>query len=297
MPAEEIAKVLRDIKLGRVYQPYTTNSLMTEVHHAEVVRIAADVIDLGVVVDATAVYERFTHEDKLVAVYDDHICAPPWDAATICYVNEWGNVHINVLTSLDPPFDVTWQPDDLDHLIDWGRVRWCLMISLYMGGRAGGGIPVPVQGPLWMWRVAVYEDGTPADIRWFEVCKLPANLDFDNDMLVILQTLNLANCTNVQIVEPERPRPERKRLARIDPGLRVSEIHIRPISKSYRGLGTPLSQVPVAAHSVRGHFSRYGPKYGRGLLFGKYEGRFWVPQHLRGSAEAGEVEQTYIVEG
>jgi hypothetical protein len=56
-----------------------------------------------------------------------------------------------------------------------------------------------------------------------------------------------------------------------------------------------MADLPKAFHGVRGSYHRYGPEYGRGLLFGKYAGRFWVPPHVRGSREAGEVVQTYIV--
>jgi hypothetical protein len=37
----------------------------------------------------------------------------------------------------------------------------------------------------------------------------------------------------------------------------------------------------------------YGPAYGKGLLFGKFEGRFWVPQFARGSKEFGETVKDY----
>jgi hypothetical protein len=45
-------------------------------------------------------------------------------------------------------------------------------------------------------------------------------------------------------------------------------------------------KVGVPLTSVVGHFARYGVD-GRGLLFGKYAGRFWIPQHARGKKELG----------
>lgn len=47
-----------------------------------------------------------------------------------------------------------------------------------------------------------------------------------------------------------------------------------------------------ALHICRGHFSHYSE--GR-PLFGKYPGTFWIPQHVRGSAEHGIVEKWYDV--
>jgi hypothetical protein len=80
-------------------------------------------------------------------------------------------------------------------------------------------------------------------------------------------------------------------------GVEVSEIHVRPISKSYRSTNRGPAMSPgVPLSTVRGHHAHYGPKYGRALLFGKYEGRFWIPQHARGSEILGSHEQEYVVE-
>lgn len=54
-----------------------------------------------------------------------------------------------------------------------------------------------------------------------------------------------------------------------------------------------LGLMPV--HTCRGHFAEYGPMFGKGLLFGKYEGRFWVPPHLKGSKASGVVYKEYKV--
>lgn len=49
-------------------------------------------------------------------------------------------------------------------------------------------------------------------------------------------------------------------------------------------------------HVCRGHYSAYGPKYGKGLLFGKYEGMFYIPAHAKGKKENGTVEADYTVD-
>jgi hypothetical protein len=64
----------------------------------------------------------------------------------------------------------------------------------------------------------------------------------------------------------------------------------------YKGSpGLPLGAMPF--HGVRGHVRDYGPKYGKGLLFGKYEGRFLIPPHTRGDEANGVVDKDYEVRG
>ena len=48
-------------------------------------------------------------------------------------------------------------------------------------------------------------------------------------------------------------------------------------------------------HVCRGHFAEYGPQFGKGLLFGRYAGRFFIPPHLRGDEKNGIVEKDYAV--
>lgn len=51
-----------------------------------------------------------------------------------------------------------------------------------------------------------------------------------------------------------------------------------------------------ALHIRRGHFKHYGAKYGKGKLFGRYEGMFWTPEREVGSSAEGVIEKTYNVE-
>ena len=50
-------------------------------------------------------------------------------------------------------------------------------------------------------------------------------------------------------------------------------------------------------HVCRGHFAEYGPQFGKGLLFGKHAGRFFVPPHLKGKKEYGVVEKDDSLRG
>jgi hypothetical protein len=146
-----------------------------------------------------------------------------------------------------------------------------------------------------IWKIAVYDDGTPADINWLHLVPSIPFHKFNNAMGVLTETLNMLNCVNVTVAYPTRsmPRPQRRRFERI--GVRFSEIHVRPTSKSYKGNGEALADIEMPLHGVRGHYANYGVD-GRGLLFGKLAGRYWIPPHVRGSREVGTVEQTYTID-
>lgn len=295
MSAEAIARVVRDLKMGRIFTPDRTEEL------AELNADTVELVEWATVVDSTALWNRWMSENSSRKIYEDHQICPPWANSLICYVNGFDNVIVMSVRVLDlsttdlPPLKFErWESRSDTHTIDWDRVRWVMHVVLYMGGRAGGE-PVVTQGPLHCWRIAVYPDGVIGDLNWVQV---RPDLDiemWDTSMMVLLDTFNICNCVNVEVLEPKRPRPQVKRLMRT--GVTVTEIHIKPMSRSYRGKSVPLSQIPSSPLSpVRGHMAHYGPKYGRGLLFGKYEGRFWIPQHVRGSEVFGVREHEYTVE-
>jgi hypothetical protein len=285
--AEAIAKVVADLRAGRIFDVYDAGLYATEIQDFE----------SAVVVDATAVYYDLLKR-KGVNLYD-HRLAPVWPNSLICYRNEHGNgivTHAEAvpLAEWDSTGD-RWETN-LEHTIDWDRVRWVYLFTIFSGHRAQGNtVAVPTAGPLHMWRAAVYGDGEIADLRWVAVSRDPdLNERWDMAQLITLGAINLGNCVNVELMEPKRSRHAQRRLDRS--GVRVSELHVRPISKSYRGRRDgrePLGTVPI--HSVRGHFAEYGVN-GRGLLFGKYAGRYWIPAHARGNPEHGQVEQSYQVE-
>jgi hypothetical protein len=293
MTAEAIARVVHDLRIGNVFDRF--NKHYPDTADAETRK---RVFQRSTVIDATAMYnEVTTHE---VWLYEDHMVNPVWESPLVCYVNQHGNVlvmHAPIIWPADYEEmweKLKWQPEpEVGHTIDWDRVKLLYMPMLYLGGRSKNE-PILTSGPVHGWRVAVYEGGEIADIRWVDFSNGEYEVfdHWQNAISTLLRTFTLANCVNVELAEPVRPKAERKRIERT--GVRVSEIHLRPISKSYRGKGGP-TQGLVPLHSVRGHFAEYGTN-GRGLLFGKYAGRYWIPAHARGNPERGEVEQSYLVE-
>ncbi len=275
----------------------------------------------AVLIDVQSVYDRWMSLGKGNDLYE-MILSPPWPNAVLLYNNDAGNVWAMHMIGSDIREagwaetrgdtkenlleELQWQPQPpADHVIEWDRVRWVYSVQVYVGGMGqhgkdgralSGPVSVPTLGPLMIWRVAVYDDGTAADMHWSHIVPEVPMHKFNNALGVLTETLNMCNCVNVSVAYPDRPmpRPQRRRLDRM--GVRFSEIHIKPASKSYQGKGQALSDMSTALHGVRGHYATYG-KDGRGLLFGKYSGRFWIPPHIRGSKENGEVVQSYVTEG
>lgn len=243
-------------------------------------RLAQSMVSEPMVVDATAIYHSLLAKDDPVALYEDHPCiSPPWDEAAISYVNEHGNVIVMHASSF--PLRSPWETENV---VEWERVRWEVCIFVWIGGRRGDGSAMPTSGPVHMWQLAVYDDGEPADVHWVHLVPEYPMERWDMAQLVVLGALNFVNCRNVVLIDPIRPRAEARRIART--GITVHTINVLPTGSTSRGLkGDPVG-VPIT--SVRGHFACYGERYGRGLLFGKLSGRFWIPQHARGDAAVGE---------
>jgi hypothetical protein len=310
---ERMAKVVRDVRMNRIVRDIEyLMGIDTRNYDGEVVSAARflesgnDLAREATVVDVTPIYNQWMARDEGLPLYDFKM-APPWMNALLVFTNSVGNIYvvhtvtIEVSTNEKLMLEVQWQPgdrDDLsgdaDHEIVWDEVRWITSAVVFTGGYHSSGVPVPTVGPLLMWKIPVYGNGDMADIRWFQLNRSMDKEVFTNAQMTFLMAVDLCNCVNVVVATPERSysRPVRRRLART--GVDFSEIHVRPVSKSYRGNGVPLSHgVPLS--SVRGHKAEYGIN-GKGKLFGKYTGTFWIPQHARGSAEIGTIEQNYVTE-
>lgn len=285
--AEAIAQVVSDLRHGRI-RPTVKGADLA----AACLGTAAD----GPVVDVTAIFRtKVIDRQHSIALYDDHpSIAPPWPAACFAWENTFGNVYVASMVAAPgpPPPDKRWEPHEP---IDWDAVAWDPVVVLWAGGYSPGeGGPIPTYGPLYVWQFAVGGDGKPLDIHWqdllgADVPELSERLTdqglFDNALLTILQSLNFLNCRNVEVVEPKRERHERRRLERV--GVKVQTINVFPVGRSTRSSGHADARYGVALHPVRGHFSHYGPAYGRGLLFGRLAGKFWIQQHTRGTPEIG----------
>jgi len=325
--AEAIARVVADLRKGVVVDALSRSKPDSD--NGKILHdVALAFAGLGPIIDATPIYKALVDKDEPINMYEDHVIAPPWDFGAICYRNEHGNVIVmtnhcidwhNARTGDDADAlgvsKDTWRKVaesmerlvggtsndrwDTDIPIDWDEVRWTIDTFVWIGGRTQVTKPQPTYGPVHLWRSAVYPDGRPADLHWVHLAEKYPMEHWDMAHMVLLGALTFCNTTNCEIAEPVRPRAEQKRIART--GIRVSQIHVRPMGKTTKGERRLEPLDLTARHGVRGHMAHYGdccpgrhdPK---GRLFGKLEGRYWIPPHVRGNPEHGEVVQGYTLE-
>lgn len=292
MATEALAAVAADLREGRFLDIYNVGSYASEV---------ADLAG-AVIVDVTDLFNT-TLESEGTKLYEQRL-APPWSNALLMYENTFGNVvAVHVVAYDAATYDARWQPQDLsdtppgaDHVIDWEVTRWVLSVSVWLGGKDGNGVAIRTSGPHLLWGVAVDGDGVAQDINWIDVTRGRADVrSWDNALSTWLRAYNFLACRNVTVGVPSRERAERRRIERAGRGAVIHELAVLPTGKSMaRASNARKLEVETAAHSVRGHFAEYGAN-GKGLLFGKLAGRFFIPQHARGSADVGEVTQHFTL--
>jgi hypothetical protein len=297
MTAEPIASVVADIRAGRTRHPAAFDPAGVAIsasllHRAQLPQP---------VVDCTAIFnsQRILNE---IDLYGDHpSITPPWEDALLCYVNTFGNVICMQVHRTDwdgsAPSPEDWYTDNE---VQWERVRWVAETAIWVGGVSGDGTVMPTSGPCHMFRHAIHNDGSPADINWLALMTKrgqraersgmqDANqATWDAAMITLGGSLNFLGASNVDIAEPQRPRPLRRRIART--GVQVQTIVVRPPGKrrARSAQARPIDAMETVLSPVRGHWSHYGPAFARGLLFGKLAGKFWVPAHARGGTEPAE---------
>jgi hypothetical protein len=109
-----------------------------------------------------------------------------------------------------------------------------------------------------------------------------------------LYAFSLMNCRNVNLIEQVPGKNREARRYQVRTGRPLSTHYILNIQPMKRILQTEgnLDKVGInkALHSCRGHFRTYEES---SKLFGKHAGTFWIPSHIRGSSENGEVRKWY----
>lgn len=320
MSVEAIAEVVADIRAGRVKS-------LREPDEVDMHRIDRRLLERAQlsqpVVDCTAINAEVKRQET-IHLYDDHPqIVPPWVDALLCYVNSYGNVLVLQVHRTDWSGEEHGMPPGWHtaNEVDWPRVRWLVETTIWLGGRSQSRY-LPTAGPCHMFRHALNEDGSPADIAWVALMypadrEIEARTDpvdmtvefgfpldtqshrgvpvgYDHEMtwgaplVTVGAALNFLNAANVDIAEPARPRATRRRLDRT--GVIVQTIVVRPPGKrrAKTGAARPLDAAESILSPVRGHWARYGPQFNRGLLFGKLEGKFWISGYVRGAGLGDE---------
>lgn len=120
-----------------------------------------------------------------------------------------------------------------------------------------------------------------------------------SSLFIACEALEMMACKNVSL-EPRDNDPKQvaraiKRHGGNPDKYRYHVLVVRPPGAKSDSPGTEIGIMP--RHVCRGHFSEYGPQFNKGLLFGKYSGRFFIPPHLKGDKKNGEVVKDYEIPG
>lgn len=119
-------------------------------------------------------------------------------------------------------------------------------------------------------------------------------------MYTALFACSLLHCTNVGTQDNHLPRQlararARRQLPPIDwKTLTVSQPTRKPLDETRRYVSDNVGGTRHRQHIVRGYFAEYGVN-GRGLLFGKHAGRYWIPPHIRGIEGPGVILKDYAI--
>ncbi|MET0417487.1 MAG: hypothetical protein ABW022_15855 [Actinoplanes sp.] len=289
MTAEPIAEMVADIRAGRVNQPAAFDLPGRRMSGLYLQRAQLP----QPVVDCTAIYAGYINAGKPVDLYDDHpSIVPPWTDSLLAYVNDFGNVHVLQVHRVE--HDGTVLPLDewfTENEVDWSRVRWIAETAIWVGGRSKGQV-FPTSGPCHLLRHAINADGSLADINWVSLLDrrgetgeasrmgMAGHEIWDTATVMVGSVLNFLGASNVEVAEPHRQRPIRRRLART--GVTVQAIVVRPPGKrrATSSVPRPIEPGEQLFSPVRGHWARYGVEGREGLLFGKYAGKFWIPPRV-----------------
>lgn len=140
---------------------------------------------------------------------------------------------------------------------------------------------------------AVMEQFSVADNGYsVDVARGAAGLIHDTLHVAYLAS-SMMNCKNVSTVDStaEDAPPVKWQRRMKTPEIRYSRIKIDGFTSEAKSQGGGIDGHNKAWHICRGHFAEYNEK----PLFGKYRGRFWIPQHVRGDKKHGEVHSTHEV--
>jgi hypothetical protein len=112
-------------------------------------------------------------------------------------------------------------------------------------------------------------------------------------MFWLCRLLAFSLVRNHRFEEVPMSRAERRR-ATLPPSIRFTRLTIDPLRSGRRTVANTSTSQATPWHQVRGHFVTYRPD---APMFGRpgQHGTYWVPAHVRGDREYGEVHKDYRV--
>lgn len=192
----------------------------------------------------------------------------------------------------------------VDHV---GPVRWVIRGMMFV---RYGGERYPTGPMLESWalvdeRGMIVRDGQSRDPLTWQLIPGMTTMDdpfsqhvygnYQAWLFPLFLSISFMNCRNVERVERLPSRHEIREAKRRDlpAPAKFYTLQIDPMQKT---LGTEggiaHNGLKKALHICRGHFSHYTEDK---PLFGKYAGQFWIPAHVRGTADAGIVAKDYRI--
>jgi hypothetical protein len=113
-------------------------------------------------------------------------------------------------------------------------------------------------------------------------------------LITLNKFLSFLSCKNIKSTLYNPPEKiQKKRLKNNKLPLFSYRTLVLDTSKNDQNIIEPQELWTNRVHLCRGHVSRYGPKYGNKKLFGKYEGLYWIPPHVRGNKSKGVIHKDY----
>lgn len=291
-----------------------------------------DLADSAVGVDVTNVASYIANVRPPVAMTDMPAMVPPWPVAVLEYRmdvgragDEWsqsaaaGFANVGALLDtqlLETPADASVFVDQLsDHIRTSGATdgdleAWEAPIFAVEGWLflRRSGSPARTSAPIVRSEWLCHGDGrvmrTFGGLPAFVLQILDEKAEglgsiLDAWLAPVWMGIGFAHCRNVRQAETEptyASRQERRAAERRGdrPPITFFTLQIDPVGKkgdaSERNVAGAKRNLPL--HIARGHFQTYTEER---PMFGKHAGVFWVPAHVRGSAEAGIIAKDYAI--
>jgi len=169
--------------------------------------------------------------------------------------------------------------------------RWIIRVEMFMDFY---GRPDSIEGASGPWSLRVDADGRAAGTPFIQTWTAPDQNEymqgFQSFLYPPLLAMCFSHCKNVVMEDHEMPAPLVKKF-RAKHGNKSLQpaawktLVIEPMKQVLRREGKAESTgLQRALHICRGHFADY--TQGRGL-FGKFHGRYWIPQTVRGTVKGG----------
>lgn len=216
------------------------------------------------------------------------------------------NEYISFLKNVagGPNMRDSWSPElerRFDNMVN--RSKWVMVMSYWVALFQ----PPCLGRPAWTGAfsvVGVDSQGSP--VHWFQAG--PGTFSVRKGVIepnpavlfspthIALLTLSFMHCKNVVVTKGEAVTDHRWLRRKRLPEIQYKVLELKPMRTILRSEGRMDQEgLKKALHICRGHFRTYGEDSPG--LFGKLHGRFWIPQHARGSENLGKVVKHYKVKG